>query len=64
MTRNNIVNSVSVSVAGLDRIIAFETKELLTEALKANPHLVAVFGDTSQDDAAFPGLYIAGIKAN
>lgn len=47
-----------------NQIIVFQSEEMLRLAVEANPHMEPIIGAGQPEDADFPGIYIAGIKAN
>ena len=47
-----------------NQVIVFQSAEMLRVALEANPHMESIIGAGQEMDKDFPGVYMAGIKAN
>lgn len=56
--------SFGFSGMAYNQVIVFQKEELFQLTLEANPHMVAIIGMSVEDKERFPGVYIAGIKAN
>ena len=47
-----------------NQLIVFRNEEAFLEVLAANPHMEAIIGASPDSKRDFPGVYIAGVKAN
>ena len=47
-----------------NQVIVFRNEEAFLEVLAANPHMEAIIGAGPDSKRDFPGVYIAGVKAN
>ena len=56
-------DSVGVQVGQYDMIIVFRDEAFFRCVLDANPIMEPVYGTQEHEKLAFPGLYLAGIKA-
>lgn len=53
-----------ISVDGLEQIVLFHNRSLMEEVVAANPHMRILVGRVgSYTENAFPGVYIAAVKA-
>lgn len=47
-----------------DTVLVFTDEKSFRQALSGNPNILPIIGDTDEDRKKYPGVYIAGIKAN
>lgn len=57
-------DSVGFSPAEYNQIILFRDERMFLEALTANQNMEAIFGNLEFHKDSFPGVYVAGVKAN
>lgn len=47
-----------------NQIIVFDNEEDFNEIVAANPHMTAIMGADDHTRKNYPGVFIAGVKAN
>lgn len=57
-------DSIGIPFWEYSSMILFKDQEKFQLILKANPHMEAIVGGDSETQRNFPGVYLAGIRAN
>ena len=58
------IDSYGFAGSAYNQIIVFKDGDMFRQILDANPNMVAIVGASEETIRNFPGVYIAGIKAN
>ena len=59
-----MLKSFGFSGLAYNQVIVFQSAEMLQKVLESNPNMEPIIGTGQGMETDFPGVYIAGIRAN